>query len=177
MGNNPCCGGEPNEGLYRNIENEERKNAKTHKSESNVSDTETTNIDNNKTPVTTDTNNTDVLTTTNNTDDAGGVTVVTEPIVVEPTFSDKGILLIKLIKAVDVPQADAGIVKRDTKCDPYVKIYGNEQELKSKTIKKTCNPEFNEELIPLQVLPNKRVKFEIWDWDKMTKDDLFAMHI
>ncbi|ETO35082.1 hypothetical protein RFI_01990 [Reticulomyxa filosa] len=57
------------------------------------------------------------------------------------------------------------------KSDPYCKIIGNKQFFKTKTIEKTLNPEWNEETQFCFLEPVKDIKFEVWDWDKLTKGD------
>eukprot|EP00490_Sorites_sp_Unknown_P008631 CAMPEP_0114662882 /NCGR_PEP_ID=MMETSP0191-20121206/25773_1 /TAXON_ID=126664 /ORGANISM="Sorites sp." /LENGTH=459 /DNA_ID=CAMNT_0001900511 /DNA_START=856 /DNA_END=2232 /DNA_ORIENTATION=+ len=73
----------------------------------------------------------------------------------------RGELIIKLLRATGVPEADMGVSK-DDKCDPYLRVYGTGADLQSKVIKKTTSPEWNETLPPLPVDKFVPVVFELW---------------
>lgn len=87
-----------------------------------------------------------------------------------PSSSDQGFLRIDLVSAKNLRGADRG----GKSSDPYVVfVLNGERTFKSKTVKKTLNPTFNENLGECQV--NSRVAaeaiFEIFDWDTVGTPD------
>ncbi|KAL4578901.1 hypothetical protein LXL04_015032 [Taraxacum kok-saghyz] len=61
---------------------------------------------------------------------------------------------------------------RDSKAsDPYVVVKTNKQRLKTRFVKKDCNPEWDEELdLPIHD-PDLPVKLKVYDHDTFTLDD------
>ncbi|BFG17237.1 protein C2-DOMAIN ABA-RELATED 7 [Prunus yedoensis var. nudiflora] len=62
---------------------------------------------------------------------------------------------------------------RDTKTsDPYVVVtMGSSQKLKTKVIKKNCNPQWNEELTLSITNLEENIHLEVYDKDTLTVDD------
>lgn len=79
-----------------------------------------------------------------------------------------GICVVKVVKATNLVKADMF-----GKSDPYVVVEHGSTSVKTKVIKKTLNPEWNETLtlnIGISDL-DKPIQFQVWDWDKVSKDD------
>lgn len=55
--------------------------------------------------------------------------------------------------------------------DPYVVITGADQTLKTRVVKKNCNPVWNEEMTVAIKDPNVPIRLTVFDWDKFTGDD------
>ncbi|KAJ8437834.1 hypothetical protein Cgig2_000388 [Carnegiea gigantea] len=55
--------------------------------------------------------------------------------------------------------------------DPYVVITMGRQKLKTRVIKKNCNPEWNDVLTLSVVDPNLPIKLTVFDKDTFTEDD------
>ena len=61
---------------------------------------------------------------------------------------------------------------RDTKTsDPYVVVTMGSQKLKTKVIKKNCNPQWNEELTLSITNLEETIHLEVYDKDTLTVDD------
>lgn len=76
---------------------------------------------------------------------------------------------IKLVKGVNLPSADP-----NGKSDPYVILELNNQKKKSKTIKKTLNPIFNENFefeINKSISNNQKLNVTVYDYDFLVSDD------
>lgn len=84
-------------------------------------------------------------------------------------FDNGGLLSVNLISGVHLRPADRG-----KSSDPFVRILVNGERLaKSKVVKKTLNPEFNELLkdIPVRSRATQPVVLKINDWDQMGGSD------
>lgn len=82
------------------------------------------------------------------------------------------ILHIKAVEAKDVPKMDL-----IGKCDPFLCFRTNlsSQEWKTKVIKKTYTPEWNEEFhIPITSNMDELLHIELYDQDTFTKNDLIS---
>ncbi|TDH01299.1 hypothetical protein EPR50_G00178880 [Perca flavescens] len=93
-------------------------------------------------------------------------------------------LSLKVYRAEDMPQMDDAFIQtvkqvfggegdRKNLVDPYVEVNFAGKKLRTKTIEKNANPEWNQ-LINLQVkFPSmcERVKLTMYDWDRLSKDD------
>jgi septal ring factor EnvC (AmiA/AmiB activator) len=75
---------------------------------------------------------------------------------------------LQLHGARDVKAAD-GIFSKTS--DPYLKAFANGKYYCTKTIMKTLDPEWNEKTQFVFFSEPKELKFELWDWDRGTKDD------
>ncbi|XP_059649544.1 protein C2-DOMAIN ABA-RELATED 10-like [Cornus florida] len=76
-----------------------------------------------------------------------------------------GILKVRVRRGINLAVRDF-----DTS-DPYVVITMAEQRLKSKVVKKNCNPQWNEELTLSIKDPNVPIKLTVYDKDTFTGDD------
>ena len=65
------------------------------------------------------------------------------------------------------------LVKADRlgKSDPYCKVSAFGQTYTTKTVLKNLNPQWHEKTQFCFFDDPKQLKFEVWDWDKGTKDD------
>ncbi|CEH17519.1 Ca2-dependent lipid-binding protein CLB1/vesicle protein vp115/Granuphilin A, contains C2 domain [Ceraceosorus bombacis] len=85
------------------------------------------------------------------------------------SVNNTGFLRVDVVSAKNLRAADRG-----GKSDPYVKFNLNGKEtFKSKIVKKTVNPEFNESLGECEVPSRVKAEalFEIFDWDQVGIDD------
>ncbi|GMH16280.1 hypothetical protein Nepgr_018121 [Nepenthes gracilis] len=65
-----------------------------------------------------------------------------------------------------------GLAIRDIcSSDPYVVVTMGEQKLKTRVIKKNCNPEWNDELTLTVTNPNLPIKLTVFDRDRFSDDD------
>lgn len=88
---------------------------------------------------------------------------------VPPHMLESGTLRVHLQRASDLKAAD-----RNGYSDPYVKLSLAGQSHKSKTIKKTLNPQWNETFEFSGVLRDllaEALQLHVFDWDRATKDD------
>ena len=88
---------------------------------------------------------------------------------VAPHMLESGTLRVHLQRASDLKAAD-----RNGFSDPYVKLSLAGQSHKSKTIKKTLNPQWNETFEFSGVLRDllaEALQLHVFDWDRATKDD------
>lgn len=85
------------------------------------------------------------------------------------SIEDTGILNLNVIKANNLIAGD-----RNGKSDPYiVGFLNNRKVFKTETIKKTLNPEFNENFkISIKSRSNQKLNLKVYDWD-MTGDNDF----
>lgn len=84
------------------------------------------------------------------------------------SITDTGLLSIKLLRGFNLPAAD-----KNGYSDPYIVLTSNGVEtFRTKTIKKTLNPEWNEST-QLTVKSRERTKFiiNVLDWDMAGKND------
>jgi len=85
---------------------------------------------------------------------------------------DTKTLTVIVVECKDLPKMDIM-----GKSDPFVRVYllpNTHKELKTKVIKKTLNPIFNESfkfVVPLVDITKKTVVFQVFDWDKISKTD------
>lgn len=64
---------------------------------------------------------------------------------------------------------------RDTRTsDPYIMVTMGEQKLKTRVVKKNCNPEWNEELTLSITNVNEPIVLTVYDKDTLTGDDLMG---
>ncbi|KAK8892468.1 Protein Aster-C [Tritrichomonas musculus] len=80
------------------------------------------------------------------------------------------ILHIKVVAATDIPKMDV-----IGKADPYLTIKYNKskKEMKTSYCKQTYSPIWNEEFhVPVDI--DGLIHMELFDWDKVTKDDLIS---
>ncbi|KAK4773759.1 hypothetical protein SAY87_028778 [Trapa incisa] len=63
------------------------------------------------------------------------------------------------------------VVRDAISSDPYVAVSLGNQKLKTRVIKKNCNPEWNEELTFSVTDPSLPIKLTVYDKDRFTKDD------
>lgn len=84
------------------------------------------------------------------------------------TVDDTGLLTIKVLSASNLKSADT-----NGKSDPYVTgSFKKKQVFKTKTIKKTLNPEFNETFkIPIKSRSKQEMTFQVYDWDMAGDND------
>ena len=89
-----------------------------------------------------------------------------------------GNLTVKIVKARDLLACDLNGLS-----DPYVKAYllpdlTKATKHKTKTIKKSLNPEWNEvfefKLTNEMVKENRRLHLTVWDWDRLTANDFMG---
>ncbi|KAF2316806.1 hypothetical protein P3X46_026567 [Hevea brasiliensis] len=76
-----------------------------------------------------------------------------------------GLLRIGVRKGINLAVRDLG------SSDPYVIITMGHQKLKTKVVKRNCNPEWNEELTLSITDVNAPIKLEVYDKDTFTVDD------
>ncbi|ONH75097.1 Tricalbin-3, partial [Pichia kudriavzevii] len=84
------------------------------------------------------------------------------------SVEDTGLLTVGLLRANGLLSAD-----RNGYSDPYVEGYINQKHLfKSKTIKKTLNPEWNEVFkVPIKSKTRQSLTLFVWDWDLAGDND------
>ncbi|WCJ33570.1 Calcium-dependent lipid-binding (CaLB domain) family protein [Euphorbia peplus] len=76
-----------------------------------------------------------------------------------------GLLRIRVLRGINLAIRDLG------SSDPYVIITMGNQSLKTRVVKKNCNPEWNEELTLSISDTNAQIKLEVFDRDTFTGDD------
>ncbi|GAB4860975.1 Protein C2-DOMAIN ABA-RELATED 4 [Ancistrocladus abbreviatus] len=76
-----------------------------------------------------------------------------------------GLLRVKIIKGINLAVRDVRT------SDPYVTIKLGKQRLKTRVIKKDCNPVWNEDLTLSVSDPTLPVKLTVYDHDFFSKDD------
>ncbi|KAM7524287.1 hypothetical protein LguiA_014189 [Lonicera macranthoides] len=76
-----------------------------------------------------------------------------------------GLLRINVHKGINLAVRDR------TTSDPYVVIRMGKQKLKTRVVKKTLNPEWNEDLTLSIADPNLPIKLEVYDKDTFSLDD------
>lgn len=84
------------------------------------------------------------------------------------SVTDTGLMSIKLLRGIDLPAADSNGFS-----DPFAILKSNDAEVfRSKTVKKTLNPEWNETTQAV-IKSRERTKFtiEVYDWDMAGKND------
>lgn len=86
------------------------------------------------------------------------------------TKKDSG-LLVRLIECRNVAAQDP-----NGKSDPYVKFSFGRSKKKSKTIKKTLSPVYNEEF-DLSGDTSQLLKIRVFDWDRLGGDDFLYVNI
>lgn len=77
-----------------------------------------------------------------------------------------GMIAITLVSGQNLMSADANGLS-----DPYVKLRLGAQEVKSKIVKKSLNPVWNEKLMLCVPSFGSVLELAVFDWDKMTHDD------
>lgn len=94
----------------------------------------------------------------------------------QPKVADleaEGTLYVQLLKARNLPAADA-----NGKSDPYVKLSLGEQKQRSRTIRKTLDPVWQNEVFAfygvLGQLVVEPLKMTFWDFDLTSSDDLLG---
>ena len=81
-----------------------------------------------------------------------------------------GILFITLLRGDNLIAKDL-----NGKSDPYVKIFSDTQQAKSKTVMKSLSPDFGREQLSLTIQSvTAPVRVEVWDYDRITADDLMG---
>lgn len=87
------------------------------------------------------------------------------------SINNMGHLRVDVLDAQNLPSADS-----NGKSDPYVKFEFNGQEVfKSKTVKKTLNPTWNEFFeLPVPSRTSAALKATVWDWDFADKPDFLG---
>ncbi|XP_038702393.1 protein C2-DOMAIN ABA-RELATED 7-like isoform X1 [Tripterygium wilfordii] len=76
-----------------------------------------------------------------------------------------GLLRIKVKRGINLAVRDA------RSSDPYLVITMAHQKLKTRVVKKTCNPDWNDELTLSISDPNIPIKLTVYDKDTITGDD------
>ncbi|GAB4845308.1 Protein C2-DOMAIN ABA-RELATED 4 [Ancistrocladus abbreviatus] len=76
-----------------------------------------------------------------------------------------GLLRVKVIKGIDLAVRDVRT------SDPYVTVKMGKQKLKTRVIKKDCNPVWNEDLTLSVSDPTLPLKLTVFDHDTFSKDD------
>ncbi|KAK9448882.1 C2 domain-containing protein [Limtongia smithiae] len=86
------------------------------------------------------------------------------------TFDNQGILMITMVDGTSLPAAD-----RRGKSDPYCVLELNgEKVFKTKVIKKTLNPTWNESFqMPVSSRISAKLELKVYDWDMGPADDDF----
>eukprot|EP01105_Mastigella_eilhardi_P021478 TRINITY_DN51_c0_g2_i4.p1 TRINITY_DN51_c0_g2~~TRINITY_DN51_c0_g2_i4.p1 ORF type:complete len:223 (-),score=92.31 TRINITY_DN51_c0_g2_i4:72-683(-) len=75
-----------------------------------------------------------------------------------------------VVKCVGLPAADLNGLS-----DPYVMLISSEGKWRSSTVEKTLNPVYNESITIEVADPTKDcVAVEVWDYDKVSEDDLLG---
>ncbi|SMN18742.1 similar to Saccharomyces cerevisiae YML072C TCB3 Lipid-binding protein, localized to the bud via specific mRNA transport [Maudiozyma saulgeensis] len=87
---------------------------------------------------------------------------------ISETIADTGLLNLNIVSGTGLLSAD-----RNGKSDPFVTIYVNRQKVfKSKTIKKTLDPVWNEKTsVRIQSLSRDELLFNVLDWDRTGDND------
>ncbi|KAK6125225.1 hypothetical protein DH2020_016189 [Rehmannia glutinosa] len=76
-----------------------------------------------------------------------------------------GLLRIKVVRGIKLAIRDS------RSSDPYVIVRMGKQKLKTRVVRKSVNPEWNEELTLTVVDPNLPIKLQVYDRDTFTPDD------
>ncbi|KMT17253.1 hypothetical protein BVRB_2g039530 [Beta vulgaris subsp. vulgaris] len=76
-----------------------------------------------------------------------------------------GALRIRIKRGIDLAIRDA------TSSDPYVIVLLDQQKLKTRTIKKSLNPVWDEDLTLCVTNPNEPLKLFVYDYDIFSPDD------
>ena len=76
---------------------------------------------------------------------------------------------LKIVQACDLPAADRGGTS-----DPFVQVSVARHKVRTKTVKKTLNPEWNEQYEMKDVVLTDNVRITIWDYDVIGKNDLLG---
>ena len=86
----------------------------------------------------------------------------------EETVLDTGILKLNLVSGSHLLSAD-----RNGKSDPFVEVYVNNKRMfKSKIIKKTLDPVWNEQVnVPIKSMSRSELVFHVFDWDRAGDND------
>ncbi|KAL6552866.1 Protein C2-DOMAIN ABA-RELATED 4 [Orobanche hederae] len=79
-----------------------------------------------------------------------------------------GLLRIKVMRGINLAKRDA------TSSDPYVVIKMGKQKLKTRTVKKNLNPEWNEELTLSISDSNVPITLKVYDKDIFSMDDIMG---
>lgn len=82
-----------------------------------------------------------------------------------------------IVKACDLPAADsAGIFasRGSGTSDPFVQVAVAKHKVRTKTIKKNLNPEFNEKYEMKDILLTDKMKVTVWDYDLVGNNDLLG---
>lgn len=91
------------------------------------------------------------------------------------SINNQGFLRVDLLSAKNLRAADRGLLGASKSSDPYVAfVLNGERIFKSKTIKKTLNPDWGgENLGEVEVLSrvHAQAKLEIFDWDQVGQAD------
>ncbi|KAL6069579.1 Tricalbin-2 [Balamuthia mandrillaris] len=82
----------------------------------------------------------------------------------EEAKEDEKVIKVRIIQGMDLIAAD-----RNGYSDPYCKIIGGRRTHKTRIIKKTLDPVWEEEFTVC--IKDNTFKIEAWDWDLFTKDD------
>ncbi|XP_051115105.1 GTPase activating protein 1-like [Andrographis paniculata] len=77
-----------------------------------------------------------------------------------------GLLRISVIRGINLAKRDS------TSSDPYVIVKMGKQKLKTRVVKKSLNPEWNEELTLSITDPNLPIKFLVYDKDTFFDDKM-----
>ncbi|KAK9727873.1 Tricalbin-2 [Basidiobolus ranarum] len=87
------------------------------------------------------------------------------------SVTNKGVVAVKIIKANNLKAADSSGLS-----DPFVRVKLNDEKVfKTKTIKKSLNPEFDEEFSASLMSRNQDVfLFEIFDWNQFQSQELLG---
>ncbi|XP_021845715.2 protein C2-DOMAIN ABA-RELATED 4 [Spinacia oleracea] len=84
---------------------------------------------------------------------------------VNPIDNAMGLLRLRVVRGIN-------LAIRDVKSsDPYVVVRLGKQKLKTRIIKKSLNPEWNEDLTLCVTDPNESIKFFVYDHDVFSLDD------
>jgi Ca2+-dependent lipid-binding protein len=84
------------------------------------------------------------------------------------SVEDTGLLKLDVISATGLKSSDANGYS-----DPFVVGYLNKRKVfKTKVVKKTLHPEFNESFtIPVKSKNRQKLRLELWDWDRVGDND------
>ncbi|KAL5763230.1 hypothetical protein ACOSP7_019494 [Xanthoceras sorbifolium] len=76
-----------------------------------------------------------------------------------------GLLKIRVKRGIDLAIRDS------MSCDPYVVVTCGAQKVKTRSVKRNCNPEWNDELTLSIIDPNVPITLTVFDKDTFTVDD------
>jgi len=74
-----------------------------------------------------------------------------------------------IVRACDLPAADRGGTS-----DPFVQVAVAKHKVRTKTIKKDLNPEFNEKYEMKDMVLTDKMRVTVWDYDVIGKNDLLG---